>query len=162
MEPLSLAYVPDHFKTQEMCNEAVRNKLCRLLFVPDHFWTQEMRNEIMRTKPDAFHHIPNQFKPQEMCEKVVKDDSSSLEHVPDWFVTRKWVDVWYDNYYGNDGDHWDVDEEKYFQMLNGYNKRKTQKASIKEEFLTIVWHPSRYWDWCVPEDEKQGAEKLWT
>ena len=34
---LSLAYVPDHFKTQEMCIEAVKNKLCMLLFVPDLF-----------------------------------------------------------------------------------------------------------------------------
>ena len=57
-EPLSLAYVPDQFKTQEMCNETVRNKLCMLLFVPDHFWTEEMCNEIMCTMPDAFHHIP--------------------------------------------------------------------------------------------------------
>ena len=69
MEPLSLAYVPDHFKTQEMCNEAVRNKLCRLLFVPDHFWTQEMRNEIMRTKPDAFHHIPTSLSHKKCVKK---------------------------------------------------------------------------------------------
>ena len=36
-ESLSLAYVPDRFKTQKMCNEVVRNKLCILLFVLDHF-----------------------------------------------------------------------------------------------------------------------------
>ena len=37
IEPLSLASVPDRFKTQEMYDKAVRNKLCMLLFVPDHF-----------------------------------------------------------------------------------------------------------------------------
>ena len=37
LNPLSLKYVPDHFKIQEMCDEVVRNKLCMLLFVPDHF-----------------------------------------------------------------------------------------------------------------------------
>ena len=36
-ETLSLAHVPDHFKTQKMCNKVVRNKPCMLLFVPDHF-----------------------------------------------------------------------------------------------------------------------------
>ena len=59
---LSLAYVPSRFKTQEMCKEAVRSKLCMALFGPDHFWMQEMCNEIMRNMPDAFHHIPYRFK----------------------------------------------------------------------------------------------------
>ena len=61
-EPLSLLHVPDHFKTQEMCDKVVRNKLFMLLFVPDHLWTQGMCNEVMRTKPNAFHRIPYHFK----------------------------------------------------------------------------------------------------
>ena len=32
---------------------------------------------------------------------------------------------------------------------------KVQKAKMKEDFLPIVWHPSRYWDCCMPEDEKK-------
>ena len=39
-------------------------------------------------------------------------------------------------------------------------KRKAQKAKIKENLLSIAWHPSRWWDWCVPEDEKKETEKL--
>ena len=27
--------------------------------------------------------------------------------------------------------------------------------------MLIAWHPSRWWDWCIPEDEKQETEKLW-
>ena len=41
----------------------------------------------------------------------------------------------------------------------GYQGRKAQKASIKEELLPMAWHPSRYWDWCVPQDEKQRIKK---
>ena len=26
--------------------------------------------------------------------------------------------------------------------------------------MPIAWHPSRWWDWCVPEDEKKEAEKF--
>ena len=37
MEPLSLVYVSDRFKTKGMCKEAVRNKLCILLFVTRSF-----------------------------------------------------------------------------------------------------------------------------
>ena len=48
-------------------------------------------------------------------------------------------------------------------LLSGniYQKRKTQEVSIKEGLLHIAWHPSRYWDWCVSEDEKQKIKKLW-
>ena len=24
--------------------------------------------------------------------------------------------------------------------------------------MLIAWHPSRWWDWCVPNDEKQGQK----
>ena len=47
------------------------------------------------------------------------------------------------------------DEDNFFDCYEGYQKRKAQKVKIKEELLPIAWHPSRYWDWCVPEDEKQ-------
>ena len=45
------------------------------------------------------------------------------------------------------------------EWYEGYKKRKALKASIKEELMTIAWHPSRWWHWCVPEDEEK--EKLW-
>ena len=48
-------------------------------------------------------------------------------------------------------------------LLNGtigYKKRKAQKAKIKEGLLPIAWHPSCWWDWCVPEDEKKRDRKI--
>ena len=56
--------------------------------------------------------------------------------------------MWYDDYYDDDGGHWDDDDQdKLFESYDGYKKRKAQKASIKEELLPIAWHISRYWDW---------------
>ena len=26
--------------------------------------------------------------------------------------------------------------------------------------MLITWHPSRWWDWLIPEDEKQETEKI--
>ena len=26
--------------------------------------------------------------------------------------------------------------------------------------MPIAWHPSRWWDWCVPNEEKEETEKL--
>ena len=122
-----------------------------------------MCNEIMGTMPDTFHRIPDRFKLQEMCEKAVKDDSSSLQYVPDWFVTMEWVVIWYDDYYDDDGDHWDDNdnEDKIFEWYDGYKNRKAQKVSIKEYLLPIAWNPSRWRDWCMSEDEKSDAEKFW-
>ena len=34
-------------------------------------------------------------------------------------------------------------------------------AQIKKELMSIAWHPSRYWDWCMSEDEKRDTEALW-
>ena len=38
---------------------------------------------------------------------------------------------------------------------------RLKKASIKEELMPIAWHPSRWWDWCMSEDEKRDTEALW-
>ena len=42
-----------------------------------------------------------------------------------------------------------------------WNKCKAQNAKIKEELMSIAWHPSRWWDWCMSEDEKKERKKLW-
>ena len=26
--------------------------------------------------------------------------------------------------------------------------------------MPITWHPSRWWDWCVPNDEKKRDRKI--
>ena len=71
--------------------------------------------------------------------------------------------MWYDDYYDDDDGHWDNDdnEDKFFEWYDGYKKRKAQKTKFKKELMPIVWHPSRWWDWCVPENEKQETQKLW-
>ena len=37
----NLEFVSDFFKTEEMCNKAVRIEPCSLAFVPDHLKTQK-------------------------------------------------------------------------------------------------------------------------
>ena len=116
--------------------------------------------------PSFLQFVPDHFKTQKMCDDSVRDDPYSSKYIPDWFVTREGVDMWYDDYYDDDGNHWDDDayycnEDNFFEWYEGYRKRKAQKASIKEELLPIAWHPWRYWDWCISEDEKKETEKLW-
>ena len=49
----------------------------------------------------------------------------------------------------------------FFKWYGSYKKRRTQKASIKKELMPVAWHSSRYWDWCILEDENKETEKLW-
>ena len=97
IEPFLLACIPDHFKTQGMCNQAVCNMPCTLLFVPDHLRTQKMCNEIMHAMPKAFHRIPDCFKTQDKCKKAVEKDRRMLKYVSDHFETlsKKAAEIWY-------------------------------------------------------------------
>ena len=54
----------------------------------------------------------------------MRGDSSSLQFVPDWFVTREGADMWHDDCYDDDGNHWDNDdhEDKFFGCYDGYQK----------------------------------------
>ena len=67
-------------------------------------------------------------------------------YVPDWFVTQQQVKLWHD-----DDDY----DEIMIRWYDGYKKWKAQKAKIKEELMPIIWDQSRWWDWCVSEDEKK-------
>ena len=44
-------------------------------------------------------------------------------------------------------------------LFRWHHKKKYQMG-IKEELLPIAWHPSRYWDWCMAEDEKKILENF--
>ena len=174
-KPRSLEFIPDIFKTQEMCNKAVKTHSCILRFVPFHFWTNRMINRaiekymcpmimsdylntqekcerVVENSPCTLRFVPGHFNTQEMCDRAVRDEPSSLQYVPDCFVTREQIQMWYDkSEYCDD----------LFKEYNGYKKRKTQKAKIKEEFLLNTWYPNGVMDWCMPEEEKTGTEKLW-
>ena len=49
-------------------------------------------------------------------------------------------------------------------FLNGttfIKNEKAQKASIKKDLTPIAWHASRWWDWCMSEDETRDTEAFW-
>ena len=108
----------------------------------------------MRNNPVAFFFIPDRFKTQEMCIKALEANQRQLKYVPDWFLAHQQLKMW-----RNNDDYCNNDE--LIEWYEGHQKRKTQKAQIKKELMPIAWHPSRYWDWCMSEDEKQVTEKLW-
>ena len=149
-EPWMLEHVPEHLKTQEMCNEAVQSNPRTLRFVPEHLKTYEMCNEAVQSNPWMLELVSEHLKTQKMCNQALQSDPEVLEYVPDWFVTLQ--EMWVE----------DFDDDELFTGRDAYIKRKAQKAKIKEELMPVAWHPDRWWDWCIPEDEKQEISRLWS
>ena len=84
-----------------------------------------------------------------MCNKGVYKHPWLLNYAPDWLVTQQQLKICHDD-----------DQDNFFELYKVYKKRKEKKGEIKEGLLPIAWHPSKWWDWCVPEDEREGTEKL--
>ena len=87
-----------------------------------------------KKKAESLEHVLNHFKTEEICKRTIEADLYILVFCPDWFVTQEQIKSWYDDDYDDEATGW----------YEGYQKRKAQKASIKEELLPIAWHPSRY------------------
>ena len=87
-------------------------------------------------------------------------------------LDRTLIDYHYKRYYDAD-----IEELEYMYMLDyylwehkeNYGKALTQdlfrdyhqkmfSKALREELMPIAWHPNRWWDWCVPEDEKRELE----
>ena len=57
----------------------------------------------------------------------------------------------------------DLDTIILVTLLAGYikfEKRKRLKKELNEELMPIVWHPKRWWNICVSEDEKKEIELI--
>ena len=85
-----------------------------------------------------------------MCEKVINVYPFALYTVPNCFVTPKKVEVL------------DYVEDLYKLIIwhYRYKQHKTYEKKIYDELMSTARHPSRIWDWCMPEDEKKEIEKL--
>ena len=92
---------------------------------------------------ESLEHVPDHFKTEEMCKKAIEADLYTLVFCPDSFVTQEQIKSWYNDNY---------DDDEALGWYQGYRKRKAQKVQIKKELMPIAWHPSRWWDLCIPED----------
>ena len=113
-----------------------------------------MCKRVVEENPRLLKYVPDRFKTKEICDKAVKEDRDSLQYVPDYFMTQQQLKLWCNN------DDW-YDDDEIIEWYEGYQKRKAQKAKIEKGLMPIAWYPSRWWDWCILEDEKQETDKLW-
>ena len=41
-----------------------------------------------------------------------------------------------------------------------FEKRKELDKELNEELMLVAWHPKRWWDCCVSEDEKMEIDSM--
>ena len=46
--------------------------------------------------------------------------------------------------------------------MNFKNGKHLKKKKINEELMSIAWHPRRWWNFSMSEDEKKEIEPIFT
>ena len=127
--PRWIIEILDHLKTQEMCIEAVRIEPVSMVCVSGRFKAQEMCDKAVRTEPLLLECVPDCFKTQQICDEAVRKCPLTLMHAPHWLVREQHIGPWDDN----DFLRWHKDK-----WHDDYQRRKAQKAKIKEGLLPIA------------------------
>ena len=117
-----------------MQNKAVEDELQTLELVPDNLKTKTMCERAIEEGTYNLKFVADHFKTQEICDKTVRGSLYSLQFVPDWLNTKEQLKVM--------GGH--CNYIWFIKRYEGYKKRKTQKAKIKQELNPISWRPSSW------------------
>ena len=111
-------YVPNEYKTQEMCEFVVKKHACSIQYVPEQFKIKKMCERVVEIGPSwcldfvpqyrtllmcksaverniwHFDSIPDEFKTQEMCERTVETRPTLFfEDVPEYFLMPKMFEL---------------------------------------------------------------------
>ena len=83
-DPYYLPFIPDNLKTQVMCEKVVKDNLWNVEYVPEHLKTKtkEMCEKAVKDGPWSLRYVSEHLKTKEMCKKVVRDGPWHLEYVP--------------------------------------------------------------------------------
>ena len=58
-------------------------------------------------------------------------------------------------------DYCDPETINYVKIMTWHKHIKiAPKKKIYEKLLPVAWHPTRWWDWCVPENVKKKTTEI--
>ena len=81
-----LGSIPDCYKDQKMCNQAVNNYVHALEFVSECCRTCKICDKAVNTYLSRIQFVPKSYKTQEMCDKAV-NKSFVFDSIFDWYKT---------------------------------------------------------------------------
>ena len=85
----NLEYVPEEFKTRDMCEVAVANFGLALKYVPEKLITPELCEVAVNDGNWTLEYVPEKFKTQELCELAIEKNGYQLAYVPEHFKTEQ-------------------------------------------------------------------------
>lgn len=75
-----LSYIPDSFKTKELCRCTVENYGLALQYVPECFVTKELCDIAVKSNSVALSYVPDKFKSSEMIQTAFNNYSEARKH----------------------------------------------------------------------------------
>ena len=135
-DPFLLRYVPDQYKTQQMCDKAVDDCLAALKFVPNWFVTSKTIKKLF-TVLYTDENIPN----------FDEDFGSVVFNCNGMDILN--IDL---NCMNLDDNNFDEDDSgtiihvRFLAWHIKFEKRKALKEELNAELIPVAWHPNRWWD----------------
>ena len=149
-DSFQLIYIPDQYKTQQMCDKAVDDFLPTLNFVPDWFVTSRMIKKLLL--------LSMQIKVYYTLMKIL---------VMLYLIIMKWVFLIQILIILNltiiilmKMSLVLLFMSEFWRAILNLKKRKALKKELNEELMPVAWHPNRQWDWCMPEDQKKEIDPM--
>ena len=139
--PFVFEYTPDQYKIHKMCDEAVDYYLLTLKFAPDWLVTNRMLEKL-----DNF---------------VFSSDGIIFNHVDYNIITFLSDNVDFNtiglhniNFNNDNFDEEDPEVIIHVGLMDRPNRIKLCTTCKKSKELTyMAWQSTRWWDWCISEDE---------
>ena len=161
--------IPDKYKTQEICNVAASLYFPFILYCPYKYITQEMCSEAVEDSLAALKLIPDWFVTSKIIKKLFtalyvgksilyfnEDSGDAVNNYNEVGIVN--IDLHDINLDIN----FDEDDPATIILIRHikFENRKAPKKEIKEKLMPVVWHPNRWWNFCVPEHKEKGKEPI--
>ena len=87
LEPICLwlndfRFIPDKYKTQEICLNAFKKNLWALQYIPKELRTKELYELAVRQDGRTLEYIPKELRTKELCELAIQQNGRFLEYIP--------------------------------------------------------------------------------
>jgi hypothetical protein len=88
-EGAALQYVPDQFKTEKLCLQAIRKDVAAIQYIPNSMKTERFYLTVVADNGTAMQYVPDRFKTAELYLFAVENDELAISDVPDQFKTAE-------------------------------------------------------------------------
>ena len=168
-DPQKLQFVPNQYKAQEICEKLliavlIYWKMSRIAISPK----KEVKKKAIDNHPYRWKHFPDQYKNQQMCKSFVFENLICYNIFligikPTQNMKKLLMHIHHLQNMSLIGFpclkcQWLLIMQVLINLLHGVidinNARHVKKD--QQRVYVKAWHPLRWWDWCIAEEEKNN------